>query len=368
MQKPKILIAAGGTGGHVFPALALVVRLKELADVVWLGTDRAVEQTILADTPWPTFRISIRPLRGAGWMALPLVLSSIIWALLQTGWIFITARPQLVIVTGGYVGFSAGIWARVLGIPLCVCEQNMRAGWTNRVLARLASVLFTAYPNVFGAYADKVLLTGNPLRQDLVDYHNHYKKKLVIAPEDRPLRVLVLGGSQGARSLNSLLPSIVARLDASVQVRHQCGSGDVAAVSEAYKAQNIPAEVQPFFKNMLEAYSAADVVIARAGALTLSELMMVGCASIIVPLPNSRDDHQLYNARYHESKGACWVVLEQDLKEMAPMVAKLDLLLSSVVCRQDMRRKAFSMAHPDAVTTILRKCSGLLGDGLLQVD
>ncbi len=362
MQKPTILIAAGGTGGHVFPALALVERLEQVAKVVWLGTDRAVEQTILEDTPWPTYRLSIRPLRGSGWLALPMVLCSIVWALAQTGWYFIINRPKLVLVTGGYVGFSAGVWARLLFIPLCVCEQNMRAGWTNRILACLASVIFTAYPRVFTKYADKVLQAGNPLRRELIEHHVMHKKSVALSEVDRPLRVLILGGSQGARSFNTIMPSVFAKLDSKVTVQHQCGSKDVAEVADSYSAVGVSAEVQPFFKDMLQAYTSVDVVIARAGALTLSELMTLGCASIIVPLPNSRDDHQLYNARYHESKGACWVVLEEDLKQVGPMVAKLDLLLSSAICRENMRRHAFSLAYPDAVSTVVDKCVQLLGE------
>ena len=236
----------------------------------------------------------------------------------------------------------------------------MRAGWTNRILACLASVIFTAYPRVFTKYADKVLQAGNPLRRELIEHHVMHKKSVALSEVDRPLRVLILGGSQGARSFNTIMPSVFAKLDSKVTV-HQCGSKDVAEVADSTVLW-VCCEVQPFFKDMLQAYTSVDVVIARAGALTLSELMTLGCASIIVPLPNSRDDHQLYNARYHESKGACWVVLEEDLKQVGPMVAKLDLLLSSAICRENMRRHAFSLAYPDAVSTVVDKCVQLLGE------
>ncbi len=363
MQKPTVFIAAGGTGGHIYPALALVDKFEQDMQVVWLGTNRAVENTILADTPWPTHTIAVKPFRGALWWRLPLAFASLSWAFVQTAWYFIRARPSFVVVTGGYVGFTAGVCAALMRIPLCVCEQNQRAGWTNRLLAPLARFIFTAYPRVFTAYEAKVATFGNPLREAIIDHHKIKMQQQYIPLQQKP-RILVLGGSQGAKALNTLLPIIFAQLQQSlgkpIEVWHQCGMHDVAAVAANYDEHSITAQVQPFFHDMAEVYTGVDVVVARAGALTLSELMAVGAASIIVPLPNSRDDHQLYNARYYERMGACWVMLEQELKNQKTMLAKLLLLLSSDACRKQMQRRALAQAKPTAAFDIVEKCKSLL--------
>ena len=364
-SRKTILVAAGGTGGHIYPALSLVDTLQSHAEIIWLGTNRPIEERILASTSWPTYKLVVRPLRGGALWKLPLALASLAWAIVQTAWYFYQHQPDLVVVTGGYVSFTAGICAYIWRVPLCVCEQNQRAGWTNKMLAPFAHTLFTAYPRVFHGYCAKVKLFGNPIRQDIVTYHkwlmeNENKQHRVSCS-----RVLVLGGSQGATSLNHKLPVVLHKLERvlgrTLTVTHQCGVRDVDKVAAAYKEYGISAKVVSFIDDMTKAYAHADVVIARAGALSMSEIMAVGVPSVIIPLPNSRDNHQLCNARFHEQKGACVVVLDSELDAHDVVVAKLRLLLHADYCREKMIRHALALAKPKADKAMAEHCLQILG-------
>ncbi len=315
-QRPSaplsVLIMAGGTGGHVFPALAVARQLeREGATVVWLGTPDSFESRLIADTGIPFHEVPVRALRGKGWMgwmkapfALTRALVSALLALRQLS-------PDLVLGMGGYATGPGGVAARLLGKPLVIHEQNAVPGLTNRLLARIATRVLEAFPCSFPA-SRRARHTGNPVRDEVLQ---------LAAPEQRlsgrggPLRLLVLGGSQGARVLNEVVPSaIVGLADTSiVQVRHQTGRAHLEDTVRRYRRAGIVAETAAFIEDIAGAYGWADLVVCRAGALTISELAVAGVASVLVPFPHAVDDHQTRNGLYLVNAQAAVLIPQSDL-------------------------------------------------------
>jgi UDP-N-acetylglucosamine--N-acetylmuramyl-(pentapeptide) pyrophosphoryl-undecaprenol N-acetylglucosamine transferase len=345
---------AGGTGGHVYPALAVAQALEEQSrSVVWLGTERGLEARVVPAAGIAMEWISVRGLRGKGIAALlsaPFLLSR---ALIQSLRVMKRHRPAAVLGMGGFVSGPGGVAAWLLRRPLIIHEQNARAGLTNRLLARLARVVLQAFPGSFSArrHAHTV---GNPVREDIAS---------IEPPETRfparegALRLLVLGGSQGALSLNRTVPAALARLPRELRpvVRHQTGTRTASVAVEAYRDAGIEAELPEFIEDMAAAYAWADLAICRAGALTVAELSAAGLPAIFVPYPAAVDDHQTANAGPLQAAGAACIVQEKDLSD-----ASLGALLSrwladrSELCERAM--KARGLARPEALARITGHC------------
>jgi UDP-N-acetylglucosamine--N-acetylmuramyl-(pentapeptide) pyrophosphoryl-undecaprenol N-acetylglucosamine transferase len=289
-----VMIMAGGTGGHIFPGLAVADALQQHgAAVSWLGSAHGLENQIVPESGLPLFNIQVKALRGKGalgWLLAPLRISK---AVLQARRVLRKAQPSCVLSMGGFAAGPGGLAARWLGIPLVVHEQNRRPGMTNRWLARWASVVCTGFAGAFDA-AVKHLVTGNPVRAEIRALPEPTTR---MAGRSDTLRVLILGGSLGARFLNTQVPSVLAQLaaQAPLEVLHQCGKRGVQEAQNAYREAGVSARVEAFIDDMAAVYGWADVVICRAGALTVSELMAAGVASILVPLPHAVDDHQYAN-------------------------------------------------------------------------
>lgn len=351
----NIVVFAGGTGGHIYPALAVA---KELASrgyaIHWFGTDRGLESKVV---PAAGFELNILKLEGmrgksgsAGIGALGPLLKSL-WAAYR---IMRKLKPVCALGMGGYVAGPASIAAWLMGVPLIIHEQNSVAGTTNRMLRRFASQVLCAYPNPFpdsGAGTE----VGNPVRQELLD---RGLKSRYDYQGDRPLRLLIVGGSLGARAINEVVPQALALLPPSfaVKVRHQTGARNMEAVKLAYgELPDLSAEVLPFIEDMASVYDWADLVLCRAGALTVSELTIMSRPSVLVPLPHSIDDHQLHNAEWLSQRGGAYLMPQPTLTPEA-LAEQLKAFMSNPARLSAMAHAAGSAAQPAATQAVADLC------------
>ena len=350
----RLLVVAAGTGGHVYPALAVAERLRTMGvDVSWLGTAVGIESRLVPAAGF-SFHISkVAGLRGKGiarWLAAPLLL---LRSGLRSIAVLARVRPHVVLGMGGYGAGPGGLVARLLGIPLVIHEQNAVPGLTNRILASFATRVLEAFPASFVARRHAIH-TGNPVREALA--HGP-------APETRlahragSLRVLVIGGSQGARALNEVVPRALAidSLGDKVSVRHQCGPAHVDATRDGYAALAIESEVTGYIEDMPAAYAWTDVAVCRAGAMTVAELAAVGVASILVPFPHATDDHQYRNARFLADCGAA-MLFEQDSLDADALAAALGALHDDRGRVESMSRAAYDVAVRDAAHRVATQC------------
>nr|VFK51650.1 MAG: UDP-N-acetylglucosamine-N-acetylmuramylpentapeptide N-acetylglucosamine transferase [Candidatus Kentron sp. TUN]VFK52318.1 MAG: UDP-N-acetylglucosamine-N-acetylmuramylpentapeptide N-acetylglucosamine transferase [Candidatus Kentron sp. TUN]VFK52749.1 MAG: UDP-N-acetylglucosamine-N-acetylmuramylpentapeptide N-acetylglucosamine transferase [Candidatus Kentron sp. TUN] len=309
---------AGGTGGHVFPGLAIAEQLRaQGVQVFWLGTRRGLEAELVPKAGFAIRFIYIGGLRGKGLVRQILAPFFIFIAFLQSLWAILRIRPHVVLGMGGFVSGPGGVAAWLLHRRLLIHEQNAIPGMTNRLLASLATTVMEAFPGSFstvrGTYVRcPVQHTGNPVRHNIASLSPPVER---LQRKDEVLRVLVLGGSQGAESLNKVVPEAVGTLVDStlVMVRHQTGSQNLTSVRASYRDLCVTVELVPFIDDMAEAYEWADLVVSRAGAMTIAELTIVGVASILVPYPFAVDDHQLENARFLANAGAAVLVPQSEL-------------------------------------------------------
>jgi UDP-N-acetylglucosamine--N-acetylmuramyl-(pentapeptide) pyrophosphoryl-undecaprenol N-acetylglucosamine transferase len=307
-----VLIMAGGTGGHVFPALAVARRLRRhQVPVAWLGTREGIEARVVPASA-PDIRmewITIRGVRGGGlrrWLALPWRL---LVAMVQAFRVMRRLQPQVVLSLGGFVAGPGGLVAWLTRTPLLIHEQNAIPGMTNKWLARLADRVLTGFPGAFRTQA-RVQYVGNPVRAEILDVAEPAAR---FAARSGRLRLLVVGGSQGARALNAIVPQAVRAFSSAERpdVWHQCGRNGRESVEREYG--DAPARVSEFIDDMAAAYAWADVVICRAGAMTIAELAAVGVGAILVPFPQAVDDHQTANARFLVERGAALLLAQNDL-------------------------------------------------------
>jgi UDP-N-acetylglucosamine--N-acetylmuramyl-(pentapeptide) pyrophosphoryl-undecaprenol N-acetylglucosamine transferase len=312
MTNRPVLIMAGGTGGHVFPALAVAKVLRDRGvAVVWLGVPASMESRLVPANGFPIEWVSVKGIRGKGlraWVTAPL---AIINAVLQAMAVLRRVRPRAVLGAGGYVSGPGGIAAWLMRIPLLIHEQNAIPGLTNRWLARLAGQVLQAFPGSFkaGVHARTV---GNPVRADIAAIPEPAAR---FAGRGEPARLLVFGGSLGAQRLNAMVPQALSRLtpERRPQVRHQAGERGIDAARAAYQEAQVEAEVTPFIDDMAAAYAWADVAVCRAGAMTVAELQAAGLGALLIPLPIATDDHQTKNAETMVSIGAGRVLQERDM-------------------------------------------------------
>jgi UDP-N-acetylglucosamine--N-acetylmuramyl-(pentapeptide) pyrophosphoryl-undecaprenol N-acetylglucosamine transferase len=319
-----IMITAGGTGGHVFPALAVARALRtDNIEVVWLGTREGIEARLVPAAGFAIDYLRIRSLRGGGllrWLLLPLRLNV---AMLQALAILRRRRPAAVLAMGGFASGPGGLMASLLNIPLVVHEQNAVAGLTNRWLAKLADVVLAGFPGAFGRRAG-VEAVGNPVRSEILALPAPAAR---LAGRGGRLRLLIVGGSQGARAFNEIVPQAVQGMSqrGHAEIWHQTGSRDETAVGARYCELGVEARVNAFIDDMAAAYAWADVVLCRAGAMTVAELAAAGVASILVPLPHAADDHQSANARFLADRGAALLLPQGELvpERLAGLLAGL---------------------------------------------
>ncbi len=312
MSAPVALIMAGGTGGHVYPALALARELRTRSwQIVWLGTRRGLEARVVPADNFPIEWLDVGGLRGKGvltWLAAPVRVVRSLFAALA---VMRRHRPTVVVGLGGYVTGPGGVAAWLARAPLLIHEQNAIAGFTNRCLARLAREVYAAFPKAFGdGVAAQVI--GNPVRAEIAALPSPAER---FALRSGAIRILVIGGSLGAARLNTVLPYALARLAGriAVDVRHQSGERWLEAAQRGYAEAGVRAQVAPFIEDMADSYAWADLVICRAGALTVSELACAGVGAILVPYPSHVDDHQTHNARILVAEGAAILIADRDL-------------------------------------------------------
>lgn len=347
----NVLIMAGGTGGHVFPALACAREFQARGYVVhWLGTPRGIENELVPQAGLPLHRIQISGLRGKGAAALFKAPFQLLRSLFQARRVMREVSPVCVLGMGGFVTGPGGLAARMAGIPVIIHEQNAVAGTSNRLLAPIAARVCEAFPETFAASA-KRRTTGNPVRPEL--FLDTPRQRL----EGRQPRLLVLGGSLGAEPLNKLLPAALARIPAPQrpEVFHQAGRQHHEITAQRYRDAGVEAEVVPFIKDMARAYAWADLVVCRSGALTVSELAAAGLPSMLVPLPHAIDDHQRRNADYLAREGAA-LLLPQATTEAADLAARLTEVLMQPERLNNMAASARRLAKPDATRTVVDVC------------
>lgn len=353
--KRPILIMAGGTGGHVFPALAVAQALREQGETVrWLGTRRGMEAQLIPRYDIEIDFISVTGLRGKGvlgWTLAPLRLS---YALLQSLRVCYRARPRAVLGMGGFVTGPGGIASWLLRKPLLVHEQNAIAGMTNRWLARFANQVLQAFPDTFSPRRN-LFTTGNPLRSSISAIEHPEQR---FARRRGPLRILIIGGSLGALALNQTVPRALAELaqDHDLSIWHQAGRGKDEQTVAIYDALQLQAKVEAFVDSMDEAYAWADLIICRAGAMTVSEISAVGLASILVPFPHAVDDHQTANARYLADADAAVLLQQVQMSEQRLVSVLSDLLAGGRERLLAMAKRARDLGKPRATDEVVAHC------------
>jgi len=349
-----VLIMAGGTGGHVFPALAVAEELLQRGFAVhWLGTSAGIEADLVPPRGIPLNTIAVSGVRGKGLatkLVAPLRILRAVW---QARAVLQRVRPAVVIGFGGFASGPGGFAAWLKGIPLLVHEQNAVAGTTNRILARLAKGVAEAFPGTLAGARH----VGNPVRAEISAMPSPVQRGV---GSHSPLRLLVLGGSLGATAINQLVPAALAQLGPELrpEVRHQCGRKHAEATVEAYRQVAVEASVEPFIADMAAAYSWADIVVCRAGALTVSELAAAGVGALLVPFPAAIDDHQTRNGQWLESNGAAVLIQQRDL-DAGVLAHQLRELVTAPSRLLTMAEAARRLAMPGAAQAVADMCQEL---------
>ncbi|SER17677.1 UDP-N-acetylglucosamine-N-acetylmuramylpentapeptide N-acetylglucosamine transferase [Amphritea atlantica] len=353
-----VLIMAGGTGGHVFPALATADCLRQQGvSVEWLGTAAGIEADVVPAADIRLHCIDVKGLRGKGKLSLLMAPLRLLHALYQALAVLRRVKPDMVLGMGGFASGPGGLAAWLTGVPVVVHEQNACAGMTNKILARMARRVLEAFGGAFrGKFTTTVV--GNPVRGDILN---------LPAPEQRfegrqgPVRLLVVGGSLGATAINELLPAVLSQLPDSceLEVLHQVGKRNLSQTQSLYQAAGLAERetirVVPFIERMDEAYGWADLVLCRSGALTVSELSIAGVASVLVPFPFAVDDHQTGNARFLAEAGAAILVQQKDL-DRDRLINILTEQLNDRQVLLEMAQKARQLGQPDASQTVADIC------------
>lgn len=351
--RAPIMIFAAGTGGHVFPALAVARKLEQQGvPVVWVGTKKGIESRVVANTAYRFEEISIGGLRNKDLLTYLLAPVKLGLAGLQTIWLVLKHKPCAVLGMGGFVSGTGGLAAALFRRPLVIHEQNAISGLTNRLLAPFATHILTAFPGTFAR--KNVEVVGNPVRKEISQNKREHE---VGDPEDRPLHVLVVGGSLGAHTLNKTVPAAVALLEAGkrLQVWHQSGANKLEFTQQAYDAHRIEARVDAFIENMHDAYAWADLVICRAGAITVAELAIAGVGAVFVPYPYAVDDHQTANASMLVKAGAALMIQEREFNAsgLAALLRDMEVHRSKV---KDLAAAIRGFARPQAADDVAKIC------------
>ncbi|WP_027856133.1 undecaprenyldiphospho-muramoylpentapeptide beta-N-acetylglucosaminyltransferase [Marinobacterium jannaschii] len=352
------LIMAGGTGGHVFPALATVHELQgNGVHCEWLGTAKGIEAEVVPAAGLKLHCISVSGLRGKGKLGLLLAPFRLLWALVQALKVIRQVKPDVVLGMGGFASGPGGVAAWLLGIPLVIHEQNALAGMTNRLLSRVARRVLEAFDNGFQGKVEAEQV-GNPVRGPILQMGEPEQR---FGDRQGALRLLVVGGSLGAKALNEALPQYLAALpeEERPEVWHQTGKRTFTETLQSYESLGVTAKVVPFIDDMSEAYGWADLVICRSGALTVSELAIAGVPSLLVPFPHAVDDHQTKNAEYLSSLGAAQLLPQPELN-----AETLKQIINGRFSSRDallvMARKAKQLARPEAGKRVAEVCQEVM--------
>jgi len=351
----RVLIMAGGTGGHVFPALAVAEQLRSRSvNIEWIGTERGIESRLV---PAAAFKLNLIPIKGLrgnglfGWLVAPF---RILRAVLESRKVIKRFQPDVVIGLGGFASGPGGLAAWLSGKPLLIHEQNAIAGLTNRLLAKIAKQVLQGFEDSFASSA-KTKWVGNPVRaqiEQLAEPEVRYADRA-----QKTLKLLVLGGSLGAKSLNQVVPQALAILkpEHTIEVIHQCGEKHLADCQQAYQQAAISGTVTQFIDDMAKAYGEADLVICRAGALTVAEVAATGVAAIFVPYPYAVDDHQTHNAKALKDAGAALLINDSALNA-EDLAASLLTLLENRKQLEHMAIQARTLSNPGTAAQIADIC------------
>jgi UDP-N-acetylglucosamine--N-acetylmuramyl-(pentapeptide) pyrophosphoryl-undecaprenol N-acetylglucosamine transferase len=360
-HKRPIMVMAGGTGGHVFPALAVAQYLRDQGEnIVWMGTHAGIESRLVPQAGFPIEWLKVQGLRGKGMLIKALAPIKLIQACWQALNILRLHKPRAVLGMGGFVAGPGGMMAGLLRIPLIIHEQNAVIGLTNRLLSRIATGRFFAFPHAAKGIKNSRVV-GNPVRREILNIE-HPQTRLNSHPQDR-LRVLVIGGSLGARTLNQVFPEALSKIEqqSRPEIIHQCGASHLESTQQSYRQYQLEADVCAFIDDMKKAYEWADLVVCRAGALTIAELSAVGIASILIPFPYAVDDHQYLNAQFLAEAGAAVVVRDQDFNAEW-LQQRLANFIQSRAQLMDMACKARAVAYTNATEQVAQ---GVLEEALL---
>lgn len=342
----RIVIMAGGTGGHVFPALAVAQLLAEKGwQVSWLGTRKGLESRVVPEHGIAIDWLSVAGVRGKGLLSKIKAGFMLVKACVQAAKILRQRKPDVVLGMGGFVAGPGGLMAKLMGMPLVIHEQNRVPGTTNRLLAKIANQVLEAFPGSFKKAVD-AKCSGNPLRKAFLNMPARDPRLT-----SQSIKILVVGGSQGAQILNEIVPEAVSSLK-DVQIRHQTGAAMFEQVQSRYQALSVNAQVTAFIDDMVAAYQWADLVISRAGAMTVSEIAAAGLPAILIPLPHAIDDHQTANARYLTDAGAGQILMQKDLTAatLAEYITRLSKDLN------EMAQAAKQCARLDATELVAATC------------
>jgi len=347
---------AGGTGGHIFPALAVADRLREQGwQVTWLGAPDSMEAELVPKQGYEMALVRFSGLRGKGWLRKLLLPLNLLIALWQSAVAIFLHRPDVVLGMGGYITFPGGMMAAFLRRPLVIHEQNSVAGLSNKVLARVASRVMSGFPDVL----PKAIWCGNPVRSSIAALPEPQPR---YAARSGKLNVLVVGGSLGAQAINQAVPQALALMSEELRpnVVHQTGRQHPAAVVQMYQQAGVKADIRAFIDDMAESYAAADLVICRSGALTVAELAAAGVASLLIPFPFAVDDHQTHNARFLSERGAAVVLPQTALtaEKLAQWLGeqRREKLLA-------MAQQARGLARADAAAAVAALCTEIVETG-----
>ena len=349
-----ILIMAGGTGGHIMPGLAVADILRSQGwKVTWLGAPGSMEAELVPKHGYGMAWVRFSGVRGKGLLRTLMLPFNLLIALWQSAAAIFRHRPDVVLGMGGYITFPGGVMAALLRRPLVIHEQNSIAGLSNKVLARIAQKTLSGFPDVL----PKAIWCGNPVRGSIAGLPDPQTRYMARSGR---LNLLVVGGSLGAKALNEVMPQALVLLPEGLRpnVVHQTGKQHFAAVQRFSRQAGVQADIRPFRDDMAGCYANADVVICRAGALTIAELAAAGVASILVPFPFAVDDHQTHNARFLSERGAAWLLPQGELS-----AEKLAQLLQELTREKlaAMAQQARSVAKPDAALAVARVCAELAG-------
>jgi UDP-N-acetylglucosamine--N-acetylmuramyl-(pentapeptide) pyrophosphoryl-undecaprenol N-acetylglucosamine transferase len=355
----RVLIAGGGTGGHLFPGIAIAEAFRTrrpAAEVLFVGTGNSMEVSTLSKKGFDHVSIIAEGLKGRGlWRQIRSMLKIpvAVWQALRIIWRFV---PDVIIGLGGYASGPVALAAKSARKRIVIHEQNILPGFTNRVLGYLADRVFISFPDNYKRFKpSKTVITGNPVRQELLRSKSENKGTALF-------KVLIVGGSQGAHAINRAVIEALDHLKRPTQMSfvHQTGAKDAAWVRKAYEGRGIEAEVEPFFLDMARPYANASVVVCRAGATTVSELMALGKPAIFIPFPFAANNHQELNARYVADTGGAEVLLEKDLNGPA-LAARVDYYMSHPQALSEMTERTRMLARPDAAHVIVDECWRLVG-------
>lgn len=350
----NVMIMAGGTGGHVFPALAVAEQLRARgARLAWLGTARGIEARLVPAAEIKLYCLRVEGVRGRGVAGLLKAPFLIFFALVQALMIMRREQPDVILGFGGFASGPGGLAARILRKPLVIHEQNAIAGTTNRLLARFAQKVFAAFPGAFAT----AQIVGNPVRTKIVELPLPEQRYGARTTAKENLHVLILGGSLGAKAINELVPEALAQVPiiSRPEIWHQTGKLHAEATLARYMQHQVNAKVEPFIEDMAGAYAWADVIICRAGALTVSEIMAAGVAALFIPLPGAIDDHQTHNAEILVRAGAARAFNQQELTA-AKLAAVLLTDLAEREVLMTMAKKARHLAEPKAAALVAEYC------------